>query len=56
MLTVVMLRYLQSSIHDAYLMQDPEGPGKGFCLPGCGCYKTVDSTEDIDRKETIIEL
>ncbi|XP_060081603.1 photoreceptor outer segment membrane glycoprotein 2-like [Ylistrum balloti] len=35
--TVVLMRYLQTSLTNARDMEDPEGDGTGYCLPGCPC-------------------
>ncbi|OWF38240.1 Photoreceptor outer segment membrane glycoprotein 2 [Mizuhopecten yessoensis] len=35
--TLVLMRYLQTSMADARDMEDPEGEGAGYCCPGCPC-------------------
>ncbi|XP_069116530.1 uncharacterized protein [Argopecten irradians] len=36
-LTVVLMRYLQTSLSEAWDMEDPMGYGTGYCIPGCPC-------------------
>ncbi|XP_033734797.1 uncharacterized protein LOC117323596 [Pecten maximus] len=52
-ITVVLMRYLQTSLAEARDMEDPMGYGTGYCIPGCPCEccTTGDPMKYVKRKK-----